>query len=111
MEERGKQPGSTDLMTKVRVEVRLEPERALALPGLPWVERRRRRNPFGLGDDLTGPADGTPASDKDWKVGPTRAPPCSNEIAAAEGSARVGDFLVIEGPPRLLTEMRALELP
>jgi len=111
MEERGKQPRSTDLMTKLCIEVRLESKRAFALRALPWVERRRRRNPFGLGNDRTRPADGTLASYKDRKVGPTCAPPRSNKVAAAEGSARVGDVLVIEGPPRLLTEMGALELP
>jgi hypothetical protein len=42
MEERGKQPRSTDLMTKLCIEVRLESKRAFALCGLPWVERRRR---------------------------------------------------------------------
>ncbi len=111
MEEGEKQRRSTNLMTKPCIEVRLESKRAFALGGLPWLERWRRRNPFRLGDDRTRPADGTLASTKDRKVGPTCAPTRSNKGAAAEGSARVGDVLEIEGPPRLLTEVGALELP
>ena len=111
MEEWRQQRRRTDLMTQLGIQVRLESKRAFALRGIPWVERRQGRNPFGLGDDQTRLADGTVVSHEDRKVRPTRAPPCSNQVAAAEGSARVGDVLVIEGPPRLFTKVGALELP